>query len=358
HCISHKDDTKYNALLFRNIDLTPEEQCAFVQAFDPSAKIFGHGTQKMQELKNSILTGYLNTVPRVPQVQVIGYGTVHNHEGLPELHLKHGHHSSIHKTRIPPEDEEKGYTRFFRWHMDAALYEHLPPKVTALYALKIPDAPKQIVRYDDGSGDELAVPLGTTAFESGKNMFEVLPPELKSVAVRAKARYAPRPFEWMSTTRFKSTGFGLETEGLEKPLDQLSAWKEEDIKTFPFCWKNPVTGDLHLMVHPAAVKEVIIEPVSREDRREGALYPDGTHLKDLYELRDLLWRMQRPGIAPSLVYPHDWKEKDLFLFHNRGVMHSVVGHFKEGQVRLLHQCNLAASDEPIGPSTEDRLKWE
>jgi len=33
-------------------------------------------------------------------------------------------------------------------------------------------------------------------------------------------------------------------------------------------------------------------------------------------------------------------------------MHSVVGVFKEGQIRLFHQCNLAASDEPWG-----RVEW-
>lgn len=51
------------------------------------------------------------------------------------------------------------------------------------------------------------------------------------------------------------------------------------------------------------------------------------------------------------------QEKDLMLFHNRGVMHSVVGVFKEGQVRIFHQCNLAASDEVAGPSKEDIDKW-
>ncbi|KAJ8087029.1 hypothetical protein PM082_005854 [Marasmius tenuissimus] len=348
---------QFNALLFRNIDLTPEEQFAFVKAFDPGAGIFGHGTKKMQEIKGSILSGYLNSLPRVPQVQAIGHGSIAEHEGMHELRLNHGHHSSIHKTRILQEDEEKGYTRFFRWHMDAALYEFSPPRVTGLYAIKIPDGPKQTVRYDDGSGDELLVPLGTTAFESGQNTFDILPPELKSVAVRAKAKYAPKPYEWMSTARFKSTGMGLETEGLEKGPDQLSTWKEEDIKILPFCWKNSVTGKLHMMVHPAAVQEVIVDPVFDEGKK-GALYPHGAHLKDLQEVRDLLWKMQRPGIAPSLVYPHDWKEKDLLLWNNRGVMHSVVGHFKRGQVRLLHQCNLAASDDPVGPSDEDRALWE
>ncbi|KAK1232111.1 hypothetical protein PQX77_004769 [Marasmius sp. AFHP31] len=339
---------QFDALLFRNIDLTPEEQFAFVKAFDPRASVFGHGTKKMQEIKGSILSGYLNTLPRVPQVQAIGHGSIAEHEGMHELRLVHGHHSSIHQSRIPQEDEEKGYTRFFRWHMDAALYELSPPRVTGLYAIKIPDGPKQTVRYDDGSGDELSVPLGTTAFESGQNTFDILPPELKSVAVRAKAKCAPRPYEWMSTARFKSTGMGLETEGLEKGLDQLSAWEEEDIKIFPL-------GSLSLCFF--LVQEVIIDPVSDEGKK-GTLYPHGAHLKDLQEVRDLLWKMQRPGITPSLVYPHDWKEKDLLLWNNRGVMHSVVGHFEQGQVRLLHQCNLAASDDPVGPSNEDRALWE
>lgn len=50
-------------------------------------------------------------------------------------------------------------------------------------------------------------------------------------------------------------------------------------------------------------------------------------------------------------------EKDMVLFHNRGVLHTVVGAFKEDQVRAFHQCNLAASDDPIGPSEEDIKKW-
>ena len=45
------------------------------------------------------------------------------------------------------------------------------------------------------------------------------------------------------------------------------------------------------------------------------------------------------------------------LFHNRGVLHSVVGVFKPDQIRIFHQCNLAASDEPTGPSEEDIRRW-
>jgi hypothetical protein len=56
-------------------------------------------------------------------------------------------------------DSHIGYSR----HIDAALYDLNPPKVTTLYAHSVPAGDKQIVRYDDGTGDELEVPLGTTA---------------------------------------------------------------------------------------------------------------------------------------------------------------------------------------------------
>lgn len=162
-------------------------------------------------------------------MQLIGNGIVRDHEGIPEAVLKHAHHSSFHKTRVSDEDEARGVTRFFRWHMDAALYDLDPPKVTALYGIRVPKGPNQVVRYDDRSGDELVVPLGTTAFVSGKVMFDILPPEMKSVAVRAKAKYAPKPFEWMKEARAVETGLGLESEGYEKSMEELD-WDKEKIK--------------------------------------------------------------------------------------------------------------------------------
>ena len=80
-------------------------------------------------------------------------------------------------------------------------------------------------------------------------------------------------------------------------------------------------------------------------------------MTDLKEVREFLYKLQRPAIAPSLVYPHDWKEKDLVVFHNRGVLHTVVGAFTNDQVRAFHQCNLAASYDTTGPTEEDVKKW-
>jgi len=169
----------------------------------------------------------------VPQVQLIGNGTVYNHEGLAEARLKHPSHTTFHKTRVSPEDEAKGVTRYYRWHIDAALYDLNPPKVTTLYAINVPQGLNQVCRYDDGSGDELEVPLGATAFVSGKTMFDILPPELKSFAVRSKVKYAPHPYVWMAPSHAMSTGLGIETEGLELSLNELPPWEESKVKVFP-----------------------------------------------------------------------------------------------------------------------------
>ncbi|KAF9478062.1 Clavaminate synthase-like protein [Pholiota conissans] len=347
---------EHDLLLFRNIDLTPQQQYALVKAFDPTSESYGHGNKALDKTKTNIIHGYVTSLPNSPQVQIIGHGVVRDHEGIEEITLKHGRHPEFHKTRVSEEDEAKGFTRFFRWHMDAALYDLAPPKVTALYGLKVPKGPLQTIRYDDGTGDELKVTLGTTAFVSGKTMFDILPKELKSLVVRARARYAPRPFQWMRKAKAKPTGLGLVTEGAEIPLDELQ-WEESKVKIYPFLWKNPVTGELHLQVHPCAIQEIYIDPLPKGRTTENALYPEGGNLTDLHEIRDLVYKIQRPGITPNLVYPHPWEEKDLVLFNNRGLTHSVVGFFKEGQIRLFHQCNLEGSDEPAGPTEEDVMRW-
>ena len=210
------------------------------QAFDPTSQSYGHGNNKIDNIKNTILHPYLKTIPRVPQVQLIGNGIVHNHEGIETAVLKHPSYTTFHKYSVSTADEAAGITRFYRWHMDAALYDLSPPKVTTLYSIQVPQGPKQICRYDDGTGDTLPVPLGTTAFVSGKTMFDILPRNLQSVAVRARVRYAPHPFEWMKPAAAHSTGLTIESEGKEVPFNELPTWTEDKIKVLP------VVRSLHL----------------------------------------------------------------------------------------------------------------
>jgi hypothetical protein len=131
---------QYDALLFRNVNLTPEQQyaltkvavtisldgkykrlrpsCHIPQAFDPTSGSYGHGNNKTEKTNKTILHPYLKTIPRVPQVQLIGNGTVYNHEGIETAVLKHPSHPTFHKKPVSSADEAAGITRFYRWHMD------------------------------------------------------------------------------------------------------------------------------------------------------------------------------------------------------------------------------------------------
>ena len=137
----------------------------------------------------------------------------------------------------------------------------------------------------------------------------------------------------MSSARALPTGLGMYSEDKELPLSELPPIDESKIQILPMVWKNPVTGKPALQIHPSAVRKIHCK--------------DGTVIDDLAKVREIVYKLQRPAIRPPYVYPHDWEEGDLVLFHNRGVLHSVVGAFGDDEVRLFRQCNLAAGEGPL-----------
>lgn len=344
-CLENMSDQDFdvlrNALYTHNVvciksqqKLSPKAQAELTRRFDPGALSYGHG--KTIDAKRSILHPDLKTIPHQPEVQVIGNGFVPEYEGLKNVTLKHPHHRSFHKTVIA-DDMDLDYTRFYRWHIDAALYGELhPPRVTSLLAVKVPGGRKQTLLYDDGSEDTLQVPLGTTAFVSGYTMFDCLSPEQKTFVLTSKVEYAPHPYVWISSAKSRPDGLGMVSEGKEVPIESLPPIERMcDIQVLPMVWRNPVTGKMALQIHPSVVRKIHLQ--------------DGSIIDDLAKVRDIIHDLQRPGIAPELVYAHEWEEGDLVLFNNHGVLHSVVGAFAETEIRLFRQCNLAASAPPIGP---------
>lgn len=312
--------------------LSPKAQYELTKRFDPASDSYGHG--KTLDAKRSVLHPDLKTIPHQPQVQVIGNGFYEEYEGLKNITLVHPHHKKFHKEAISDE-EDLAATRFYRWHIDAALYALNPPKVTSLLAVKVPAGRRQTLRFDDGTGEEMDVPLGTTAFVSGQRMYNMLSEEDKEFVRGARVEYAPHPYIWMSPAKSRSDGLGMVSDGLELPLSELPPINEADIKILPMCWKNPITGNLALQIHPSAIKAIHM--------------PNGEVMTDLKEVRDLVHRLQRPAISAQHVYPHDWVEGDCVLFNNQGVLHSVVGAFSPEEQRLFRQCNMASSEGVMGP---------
>ncbi|EHK22994.1 uncharacterized protein TRIVIDRAFT_191588 [Trichoderma virens Gv29-8] len=294
--------------------LSPRAHYEFTERLN-SAAAMGHGNQHIN--KASLLSPDLNTVPHQSQVQIIGNGFVREHQGAKDLKLRYPHHRSSHSTIIADQDDME-FTRFYRWHIDAALYGDPLPIATTILAVTLPKRRMQTVRYDDGTGDELLVPLGTIAFASGETMYDLLSEEDKAFVRSTRVEYAAHPYIWMGRAKSHPTGLGLISEGKELDDDQLPPVDPASIQILPMCWRNPVTNRLALQVHSARV-------------------------------RDILYRLQRPGIAPQLVYAHDWEEGDFVIFHNRGLLHAVVGSLAEDEVRIMRQCIIAGTEMPEGP---------
>ncbi|KAK7747659.1 Alpha-ketoglutarate-dependent xanthine dioxygenase xan-1 [Diatrype stigma] len=337
----------HQVLVFKNQGhATPKAQYELTQRFDPTAAgSYGHG--KTIDAARSVLHPDLKTIPHQPQVQVIGHGVLRDgYEGLPpNVRLRHPHHRTFHADHVPDADD-LACTRFYRWHIDAALYGRAlaPPVATTLLAVRVPRGRVQTVRYDDGSGDAIPdAPLGTTAFVSGYALYDRLSAADQALARAARVEYAPHPYVWMSGARSRPTGLGLVSEGRELAPRDLPPVDPADVQILPMCWRNPVTGRLALQVHPSAVRRLHLH---LGHGREAEV------VDDLEAARALVYRLQRPGIAPEKVYLHDWEEGDLVLFHNRGLLHSVVGAFADDEVRLFRQCNIAGSAMPLGPETE------
>ena len=142
-------------------------------------------------------------------------------------------------------------------------------------------------------------------------------------------------YKWITKARAFSNGLGLYTEGRELPDAELPPIDPSKIQILPMAWKNPVTGKLSLQIHPSCVRKIH--------------RADGSVIDDLAQVRDIIYRLQRPAISPQHVYAHDWVEEDMVLFNNHGVLHTVVGTLRSGQLRVFRQCNLAASELPQGP---------
>lgn len=121
---------------------------------------YGHGAQ--HRAKESVIARDLSPLPEVPQVQLLGNGLVRDYQGVKERQLKHPHHRVFHHTVLSDEDEAAGKTRFYRWHMDAALYKLNPPKVTTLFGFKNPVSVCRYIAWHARNSCKNCV-LGTTA---------------------------------------------------------------------------------------------------------------------------------------------------------------------------------------------------
>jgi xanthine dioxygenase len=171
---------------------------------------------------------------------------------------------------------------------------------------------------------------------AGSRALELVPDDLKDTVENSSILYAPRAFKWMSTAHSTRLGHTLETEGLEVPLDQLD-WEESKLKRYPMVWTNPVTGERSLQIHGQAAWKLYLKSS-----------PDGEEkvVEDLKEVRAFMDRLMRHVIRPENILVRHHKEGEVTLWYNRALWHCITEFPDAYGPRIMHQCNVAASDDP------------
>ncbi|KAK7954122.1 sulfonate dioxygenase [Apiospora saccharicola] len=327
--------------------------------FDETAWDTHSGGEKMvTDSKNILSKNRGARVPRAPQVSIIGKGHWTGYEGLPDLDLKHVSHTEFHETPCTTGKLDEGFTRPYRWHMDAPLYERLPGFVTSLHSIKNPVLPDQKLRFP--SGEVMPISAGATAFYSGARAFELLSTEEKEFALNTTVQYAPRAYEWMLNCKATDDGMTIARSGQEKKLEDLPEWSWDKVHAFPrlgktgnsaenfhlaqMVWRNHGNGKPHLQVLGCCVYAL---------RTTNPATGEVTVTDNLDEVRGICHKLTRKVYTPENIYAHRWQEGDLVIFHNRGVLHSITGELSrpsgdsDPEKRLFWQCTMASGTAPV-----------
>lgn len=304
-----------------------------------------HGHGKSLTDKGNILTAnHAARIKHAPQVSIIGNGDFDDHYGSGPLKLRHVEHTSFHKQPLSKEEIANGGTRFYRWHIDAPLYELQPAKVTMLYAITVPDAPPQHITFDDGK--KLSLNAGSTSFFSGNELWNRLTPEEQDWALRTTVNYAPKPYNFMMNAKASNDGLTIISEGKETPIDQLDFdWSK--VQSHPLVWRNPGRPDRPcVQALGCCLYSLTTQPSPN--------HPNGQveTITDLAQVREIIHGIQKRMMDPELIYSHPWEKDDLVIFNNHAVSHSITGQL-EGLERLFWQCNLASGDAPEAARREE-----
>lgn len=341
--LSEEDFKTLKAELMKNLvlvipnqrNLPARSQYNLTKRFDPTCDgSYGHDQATFHNTK-SVLAKDGKCIADTPEVMMVGNSSFPAgfEPGMArDVTLEHPTHFTFHKDTLNEEQVANGQTRFFRWHIDAALYGLSPPMVTTLLGCVVPPKQeKQTIVYED-TKEVLELVKGATAFASGATAFSLLSDEDKDYALNTTVVYAPHPYIYINNAKATSDGLTMVSEGKEVPLDELPEWEESKIKKLPLVWTNPETKEPHLQVHGCCVYKLI-------NNKTGEVL-------ELELAREKVHKFMRPAISPSKVYCHPWNEGDLCIFFNRGVWHSVTGEFPEEEKRLMHQCNVASGLDP------------
>jgi taurine dioxygenase len=186
-----------------------------------------------------------------------------------------------------------GYTnkRGMEWHSDLSGMPVMP-KASLMYAIEVPEHG------------------GETYFANGHLAFETLPAERRAFLDGRTSR-----FSWTHLQRWLAEA----SAGGWEPHDADTAAIHPDVIR-PLVRVHPVTGRKALFVSEREIVEI-----------------SGLDEKETRALLDEL--VEHMTSTPHVLYRHTWSPRELVVWDNRCLMHSVCPYNYDGQRRLMHQLN-------------------
>ncbi|KAI1370210.1 sulfonate dioxygenase [Hypoxylon crocopeplum] len=297
------------------------------------------GKMPIREATNVLSRNQAGRLVEDSDVVVIGNGNYPAYHGH-DLSLRHVSQAEFHATPLSDEEVAAGQTRFYRWHIDAPLYDRNPGTTTIISCRDTPShLPDQEIVFE--SGERKRIPAGGTAFVSGARAFSLLTPEEREWAMNTQVQYAPRAYNWIGECKATSDGLTIESQGKEMSLDALEPWTWDKVHTYPLVFRNPgMPHRPHLIALGCCVYRLITT-----DPKTG----EKTTIDDFKEAREKIHVLMKKAMKPEFVYVHRYQPDDLVMWHNRGVWHSVTGELGEAK-RLMWQAAQGSSQSPVAAS--------
>jgi alpha-ketoglutarate-dependent taurine dioxygenase len=267
----HEAFAKYSLLVFKgqSPQLSPEAQIRFGKSFDPgSTTVWRDQRTNPWELHKAKNLGGAGTfqLPRNPEVLVLGKGRIENHHGLT---------ADLGGSRKAYGDAKGSQVLgggLLQWHIDGAFYERLPPRASSMFCVEPPSGPSHRVEYDDGSGQSVNCPLGSTAFVSAYIAYEALERgETGDAALKAKVdgavvHYYAHPFKVTATCSTTQNGLRTTDAKNGRPTDTDGSFgSEQGLMVHPLVWTHPVTRRRALMPHTRCLSKIVFADGSEMD---------------------------------------------------------------------------------------------
>lgn len=292
-------------ILFRDQLLTPQEEAAFTRLFpfDSSVAATKHGPQGEHE--SQIYQRW--RIPGAEEVQVQGYGTLHDHFGLSgDMHV------SAKEAR--------------EWHVDAVYESMTPSAVSCMLSVKTPEFG------------------GETLFVSGVSGYAHLPTELRQQAERTVVHYTrtPKP---MRQDGLRAVGRSDAENATQDPktlgmynvegVTVADRYENASVSTqHPLVWEHPFTGAHSVCASPMWTHHVTV---------------NGNDLS-VEESQDFLARILSHFITDDHIYAHRWAPGDFACFDHSSVLHSATPTSTHGPgERINHRTRLQGARSPGNP---------